>query len=617
MTELFIGGISVVLPQNMSTTVRRENSYFTKNGEYTYDITLDLNNKVNIELYKHLSRLNSVSEITERRPAVLIADNRVYCNGTEIITEWTDKTVSIQIASGNSELNYFIGSDLLISSLDMMDWDFIPRRQFITDLYPDIAFCLAPVYNRTAETTINEWWFNKTSSTGEYQSILKPNWKDGDYIAQPFLCSFIKVLLEALGYKLIQNDIENSQWKDLYICHLNNTTKWQNMVPGWKVSDFLEQIEKLFNTSFVIDSRKKEVKLLFNNSFFANSTRVHVTQIVDEFEAEMDNESSEEIQHSNIRYAFPDNEYFRTQCIPDHLYKNAKKGEIPLSWSEPYPEGTIGFNYLYLWFSREENQVKDTIFLDQRTGYEYIYQGKDSFLGPYYAMVNVFGPINRDEAANTIELDIMPVEMGFWEWWTYTDGVKSGTYMSWVIPTIDHDGEVSEEEEDLDLLEQIKNGTSETSESKGPIYLAFHQGLNNPTISWQPKNAFPTPFTNEYLMLFLSVPIRISDSSLRLRQFEIELYSNGYEIDTSKSITFTSYDPNLFDVRSIFECRNKLYACREIEYTLTTQGRSGAWKGVFHPLKISDTEAYQKWILEDGKWRDAGVWMENGRWLDE
>ena len=32
----------------------------------------------------------------------------VYCRGTEIITGWTDKEVSIQIVSGNSELNSFI-----------------------------------------------------------------------------------------------------------------------------------------------------------------------------------------------------------------------------------------------------------------------------------------------------------------------------------------------------------------------------------------------------------------------------------------------------------------------------------------------------------------------------
>ena len=117
MTELFIDGVSVVLPKDFSAQVKRENSFVTKNGEYTYDITLPLTNPINAELYKHLNRLNSIQEIEEKRPAILMADNRVYCNGTEVITGWTDETVSLQIASGNSELNYFIGGDLQISFL--------------------------------------------------------------------------------------------------------------------------------------------------------------------------------------------------------------------------------------------------------------------------------------------------------------------------------------------------------------------------------------------------------------------------------------------------------------------------------------------------------------------
>ena len=77
MTELFIAGVSVVLPKDFSVQVKRENSFVTKNGEYTYDITLPLTNRVNAELYKHLNRLNSIQEIVEKRSAVLMADNRV------------------------------------------------------------------------------------------------------------------------------------------------------------------------------------------------------------------------------------------------------------------------------------------------------------------------------------------------------------------------------------------------------------------------------------------------------------------------------------------------------------------------------------------------------------
>ena len=89
MTQLIIAGVETVLPQNFSVTVKRENSFFTKSGEYTYDCTLRLDNPVNQQLYGFLNRLNRVADgspVGTRRTAMLMADGHVYCRGTEVIT---------------------------------------------------------------------------------------------------------------------------------------------------------------------------------------------------------------------------------------------------------------------------------------------------------------------------------------------------------------------------------------------------------------------------------------------------------------------------------------------------------------------------------------------------
>ena len=156
MTELFIDGVSVVLPAAVEIQVKRENPFFTKNGEYTYDIELALTNAVNARLYNHLHRLNSIKEVKTKRRAVLIADNRVFCDGTEVITGWTEKSVSIQIASGNSELNYFIGSDKLVSSLDMGSAPMPSagrKNRLLDKMYPEVEYNLPPVL--AGETMIN------------------------------------------------------------------------------------------------------------------------------------------------------------------------------------------------------------------------------------------------------------------------------------------------------------------------------------------------------------------------------------------------------------------------------------------------------------------------------
>jgi hypothetical protein len=182
MTELYIEGVAVVLPEDMNLSVKRENPFFTKNGEYTYELTLPLGNTINATLYKHLNRLNSTAEITTKRRAVLIADNRVYCNGTEIITGWTEKTVSIQIASGNSELNYFIGSDRLISSLELGS-AVVPgattgRLNYIEKTYPDIDFCLPPVMNEGSGEIINKWDVERYKEGGTVKGRLIDNGTD-------------------------------------------------------------------------------------------------------------------------------------------------------------------------------------------------------------------------------------------------------------------------------------------------------------------------------------------------------------------------------------------------------------------------------------------------------
>ena len=147
MTELYIDGVSVPLPAGFEMSVKHENPYFTKNGEYTYDIELSLNDPTVAKLYGFINRLNRSDTVAVNRRAVLIADNRVYIDGSEIITGWSDTKVQIQLVSGNSQLNYIVGSDKYISELDNMPvtnpcilkaegWS--PRNIPVTDKYPDI-----------------------------------------------------------------------------------------------------------------------------------------------------------------------------------------------------------------------------------------------------------------------------------------------------------------------------------------------------------------------------------------------------------------------------------------------------------------------------------------------
>lgn len=94
-----------------------------------------------------------------------------------------------------------------------------------------------------------------------------------------------------------------------------------------------------------------------------------------------------------------------------------------------------------------------------------------------------------------------------------------------------------------------------------------------------------------------------------------QFYVGGYDIDFDKAIKRRCFDPNVYDVRSIFEINNKRYICKEMEFTLNAYGRKGAWTGTFYPIRIVDVPGV-RWILENGRWRDFGVWLDDGHWID-
>lgn len=55
MTQLFIDGQEVILSEQFELELITENPYFTRKGEYTYDIDIDLRNPNNRMIYQHIN----------------------------------------------------------------------------------------------------------------------------------------------------------------------------------------------------------------------------------------------------------------------------------------------------------------------------------------------------------------------------------------------------------------------------------------------------------------------------------------------------------------------------------------------------------------------------------
>ena len=613
MVSLYIAGVEAVLPSDFATEIKIENSFFTKNGEYTYEFKLPLNNPTNAALYSHLHRLNNASEIKEKRQAVLVADNRCYINGTEIITDWTDDSVSVQLASGNSELNYLIGASLQVSFLNMGTAELTDESgrvalytQSLQGSYPEYDYVAAPV--STPAGILNEWRFGQTSSG--YSLRLAD---DTIRIVQPYLCAIVRRMLTALGYTIGVNQLEESRNSQLIVVHDVNTLEYAKMLPGWSVKDFFENLERMFNLVLVVNNKSRTVDIILANRFYLAAEEVHLSAVEDDYEVDVDEDNADLMTNANIGYDLPDSDYFRFAKMSDSLVNLCEKVESPSLL-------TLGVYFM-------NNKPMRTIGIDTSTGRQYVYRPYQLpiFQDGMFPMREVNQYANLDKGGEEVTLKFIPCAQVFHIIPCYdAGGERVGDYL-WHIPSIE--GNTTAEGEDvsaLNMTELIESGKTDSSQSgSGRLSLAFWHGCRTENaIGPVLPVAYPLAMSDNMFQVLTEqlegAPMVVVDSeySLRLSVLDAELYSGVYNIDTTKAYKFYTSDPNLPDARLIFVIRNKRFVCREMNFSIAQGQKQKRWSLTCYPIDIADAEAYKRWILTDGKWRDGGVWLDDGRWLD-
>lgn len=607
MTDLIIAGVHAVLSSDFTVTVKQENPFVTKNGEYTYDCTLSLLNSVNANLYSFLHRINKREAFATDREVVLIADNRVYCDGTEVITKWTNEKVTIQIVSGNSQLNYFIGSDKLVSTLDM-------GKAIVTEDSEEEAL---------DDYATRGYAFPTALVDGE---VINQYLKDGDtykpnrnvrFVAMPYLSAYVEKILIALGYSISSNVISTTDYKDIILYHGVDTTEFSKMLPGWTCKEFLEEVEKFFNIVFIIDKRDKGVDIVTQAKYYSTAEMVHVRNVKDAYESEI-NDSDDDDEHttSNIGYALSEDSYYKLQRLSDGIKTICTLASETLSQLKglDYTDTTIGDRKLML--DTDPNTNKKYIYKKP----EYPDDWPENMKRPaawYVYEVDIYKNLIQKEGTTDVgvELNILPAIPGY-----SNDCVKdsSGSYTVYEMCTcakIDANTDATIETQES-ANDYITNYEAK-SESKSTIYASFYNGRRYDINRHDEISEMKPEMYFDNMSWYDAAQNVVSHySSFRLENIKSEFYNTSYKINRNKKYTIESYDPNIYDPRKIFEIRNKRYLCESIEYSIDAKGRKGTWKGIFHPVEISDTDAEHLWILADGRWRDNGVFIDNGRWLD-
>lgn len=635
MTELIIDGTQAILSENFMVTVKRENSIITKNGEYTYDCVLKLDNATNRQLYGFLHRLNKKGEVTTKRSATLIADGHVYCRGTEIITGWTNKEVNIQIVSGNSELNYFINSDELVSSFTLMGeiQGTLTQNFIVADnpVYPDIDFTLPTIRDSSTGNTYNQWLPGPTllgGSKAQNGTTLR---------AQPYLLALIRRLITAMGYTIGVNQLETTWFRYVFIVNTNNTLKYCEMLPGWTAKEFLEEVEKLCNCVFAVDNTNKTVDIKLKSRFYAGARIVPLYKVVDEYQAEVI-DPEPEYSTSDLVYQFESGKLQRLQDCEDMLTEVERidcEGLLDvianLSTVQPTDKKMAYDIQTGKYYIRITNPIET--------------QDKAADNLTYIEEVNIFAPLRRnatnEEAENVVEMGIVPVPMVCG---AYPNGasymevavINTGEYIKSNGGTFggSFGGSSGSSNDDtlddgLEMEALLMAGKEKKEEAKVQLYAALYNGYHKERNGWicscytDMEHAVriaglrymnPMPWSYDYPTNGWS---DLYEGSLDLKLLDLNIYTGAYTIDTKKSVTFTTFDKLVANPRQVLNIHNKLWVIREIEETFNAHGRKPSWKLTCHPINITATQQQIEWVLEDGTWNDKNAWFDLGKWNDE
>lgn len=166
-------------------------------------------------------------------------------------------------------------------------------------------------------------------------------------------------------------------------------------------------------------------------------------------------------------------------------------------------------------------------------------------------------------------------------------------------------------------------GFESTDSAAIDIYCAFYNGLTYRAAGGRGRGI--VVYTDAYhgMMQGLLYPMNPQglvfpglEGSLRLIDLDEGYYQGGYEIDTRHAVTFETFDPNVINPRQVYIIRNRRYVVRDIEETITSEGRQKMWKLTCYPINVSDEAIEKRWVLTKGVWDDGAAWLDDGRWND-
>lgn len=635
--QLVIDGRQVVLNDGMSVELYSRNPFFTKEGEYTLDIDIDLREPTNAALYENIQRSDFWHRPVGRR-AVLYNEMGVIINGTEVVLEIDGSTAKIQIVGGNSELNYIAGGDKTLRSLDLGSvGELTPSRALasVRGRYPDFDFVCAPVLRvlekpsypmdavegfagqmmdasvvtsasvLDSEKTLNRMPYPVADDALAYAD-------DAQLQALPYLCAIIRRVFTALGLEVEYNVMEENEFSQLVIVHSYKTDEYAKMLEGWKVIDFIEQYEYLAGVVTLVDGNR--VRIVTAESYYRDSTREVVAHgdVLDDMQKKFDQSRSERsVVYRNVYYTFPSSTLCKFYDPGRDTLERMEVQKCHFGVYSPYSLSYIWdtINHYSLDGLPGELTAAEKSAYKGHKLYEADHPSAEEILkGKRYVVQNVATWADRllqevgqfsgrydDRTEDAVELKLVPAEV-YW-----ADGYGDYDTQRGVPIVFGRNGS-GESSDDVDSdkpgVSIIVNGYSEDARPSDTMAVAFWFG---------PQEYI---FNREYIYPLLSPCDLLTQTSRRTdgngsdnRIWHIEgnhapmtleilgdrgLYERYYKdrlgiSETTEYVFRFRHNGRMMDARKMFVIGGRLYYCKELKYEVTNNRMRDLVEGVFYP----------------------------------
>lgn len=596
MTELYLNGYITVMDKSTKIKVVFDNTYFTKSSTYTHDISLPMIScPQNQKIFGPINR-KDVSKGQQTLKAILVVDNKVLLNGTAIVREVTDIKAQVQLVSGNSEMNFFLQAEQKYIDKMYIEIPFskVPMLSSITNKvskeqqiinwadydHCNKGFVFFPVYNETSQKLCNGFSASYINIDGQRKESFARGSQPGGTCPQIYLCAMIKYIISAYGYSLVENQLETTIFRNLFICFATEILGWAHLLPHWTINEFFSNIEKAFGLITVVDEGTKKVKLLFSHQYFDDSKPVCLTEVEDSFTAKIDEENSADISNANIGYSIDSSGNMPYAKLDEEVMEAATVKKY-----DSYVQMEAAYRDIDEW-----NRARQIFEAEGRQYMEY-----DDGGSKYLREINQFRDLKRnpDKEDLDIELKIVPAAMTVVEVRVYAPGsIFEGNYLwSGYIQALSMPGGDYGTEQFIEptIQSMIVDGVPERY-VPDKIVVAFADGQYKKIVGPSGEIfAYPAAFVDGYMDIggsrneYPSWSLRICDDK-RTKNLGSEIYDKVNKINTVAEENYRFISNQIYSPRSVFIIDNKRYVSKSITVECTPMGIEKTQEAIMYEL---------------------------------